>query len=486
MMARAERISDRQIFWGVIALAALLRAAAAVPFTVGWFDEIWQYLEPAWHLVEGPWVQTWDFRDGIRSWLIPELLAVPMAAGHALSPETTFHLFAVRLTLAALSLVIVGAATALGLRLSRLHGLVAGVATAVWFDLLFFAPRALSEPIGLAPLMGAVWLLVAQRDAPGPRQFALAGLLMGLSFVARIHYAPALFVLVLFTAKRDWRGAWLPLIAGGVTALAIDAAANLAMGQVPFRWVVETVRINIVEGRASGYGTMPFTGYVTLFGRYWQFALVAAVPLVWLGAKRYPVLFWMALAHFLFHSAIAHKEYRFVLASGALVVILAALGTADLLRHVPRRRLALATVGALTVWAGTSAVLAAGNFRPNWSMEAGLADALERAGRPAKSCGLALYRPRTSVAGSYALYRRATPIYVFEDRAEAAANAGSYDVVLTTREHVAELPRGYRLEGCAAPGISDAPGCVLRRPGGCKSAGPAEREINVWLKAKGA
>jgi hypothetical protein len=485
-MTARKAISDRQIFWGVIALAALLRVAAAVPFTVGWFDEIWQYLEPAWHLVEGPWVQTWDFRDGIRSWLIPELLAVPMAAGHALSPETTLHLFAVRLTLAALSLVIVGAATALGLRLSRLHGLVAGVATAVWFDLLFFAPRALSEPIGLAPLMGAVWLLVARRAPPGPRQFALAGLLMGLSFVARIHYAPALLVLVLFTAKRDWRGAWLPLIAGGVAALAIDAAANLAMGQVPFRWVVEAVRINIVEGRASGFGTMPFSGYVTLFARYWQFALVAAVPLVWLGAKRYPVLFWMALVHFLFHSLIAHKEYRFVLLSGALVVILAALGTADLLRHVPRRRLALATAGALAVWTGTSAMLAAGNFRPNWSMEAGLADGLDRAGRPAKTCGLALYRPRGSVAGSYALYRRATPIYVFEDRTGAAAHAGAYDVLLTTREHVAEVPRGYRLEGCAPPGITDAPGCVLRRAGGCTAAGPAADGINAWLAAKGA
>ena len=30
--------------------------------------------------------------------------------------------------------------------------------------------------------------------------------------------------------------AWLPLLAGGVAGLAIDAAANLAMGAMPFRW----------------------------------------------------------------------------------------------------------------------------------------------------------------------------------------------------------------------------------------------------------
>lgn len=478
------RIGDRQIFWGAIGLAALLRIFAALPFTVGWFDEIWQYLEPAWHLVGGPWVQTWDYRAGVRSWLIPELLALPMGAGHALSPETTFHLMLVRLTLAALSLVVVGAATALGLRLSRLHGAMAGFVTAIWFELLFYAPRALSEPIALAPLMAALWLLVARRGAPGQKQFAVAGLLMGLSFVARIHYAPALFVLALFTAKRNWRSAWIPLVIGGIAALAIDAAANLAMGQVPFRWVVETVRINILDDRAAAYGTSPLTGYLGLFGLYWHAAWVPLALLACLGAKRYPVLFWMAAVHLLFHSLIGHKEYRFVLLTATLIVVLAALGTADLLRGVPRRRLGLATAAAILAWTGSSAVLAAGNFRPNWSMEAGLADALDRAGRPAKTCGLALYRPRATVAGSYALYRRTTPIYILTSAEEAARHAEAFDVVLTGPAHTRELPAGYRLEACAAPGVTDAPSCVLRRAGGC-APGQGARTINEWLKAAG-
>ncbi len=478
------KISERQIFWSALALAAMLRAVASIPFAVGWFDEIWQYLEPAWHLVEGPWVQTWDYRSGIRSWLIPELLALPMGAGHALAPETTFHLTLVRLMLAALSLVVVGAATALGLKLSRLHGAMAGFVTAIWFELIFFGPRALSEPIGLAPLMGAVWLLAARRAAPGPGQFAFAGLLMGLSFVARIHYAPALLVLAICTAKRDWRGAWTPLIAGGLVALGIDAAANLAMGAVPFQWVVESVRINIVENRAAAYGLSPVTGYLSLFVFYWHFALVPIVLLAWLGAKRYPVLAWMAVAHLAFHSMIGHKEYRFVLLTAVLLIILAAIGTADLLRRVPRRRLMIAVAGATAVWAGGSAALAAGNFRPNWSMEAGLADALERAGRPEKTCGLALYRPRATVAGSYALYRRATPIYRIATRHEAARHAAAFDVVLTGPAHIGELPPAYRLEACAPSGFTDAPSCVLRRAGGC-TPDPALRKLNDWLAATG-
>ena len=476
-------MSAKRIFWSALLLAALLRVVASIPFMVNWFDEIWQYLEPAWHLVTGPWVQTWDFRDGLRSWLIPELLSVPMGIGHWLAPETTLHLLVTRLALAALSLVIVGGAVSLGLKLSRLHGIVAGFIAATWFELVYFAPRALSEPIGLALLMGAVWILIAGRG-PGPRQFALAGLLMGLCFVARIQYAPALLTLAIFTAKRDVRGAWLPMIMGGSVALAIDAAANLAMGAVPFRWMVEAARINLIEGRANDYGMMPVTGYLSLIAANWNLAIVPILMLAWAGAKRYPALLWVALVHLAFHSLIAHKEYRFVLASSALLVILAAIGTAELLRRLPRPRLALGTAAALALWGGTSAALAAGYFRPNWTMEAGLAEALERAGRPAKTCGLALYRPRETVAGSYALYRRDTPILLLTSPAEAARHAGAFDVVMTPRAHVGELPRAYALESCAAPGITDVPGCVLRREGSC-IPDPSARTLNAWLRATG-
>lgn len=450
---------------------------------VNWFDEIWQYLEPAWHLVAGPWVQTWDYRAGLRSWLIPELLAGPMAIGRALSPDSTLHLLFARLMLAALSLVIVGAAVSLGLRLSRLHGILAGFVAATWFEFVYFAPRALSEPIGLALLMGAIWLLLARRS-PGPRQFALAGLLMGLCFVVRIQYAPALLTLAIFTARKDWRGAWLPLVAGGCGALAIDAVANFAMGAVPFRWMIEAARVNLIEGRAQAYGTLPVTGYLSLVAWYWHLALAPILLLAWIGAKRYPVLLWVALVHLGFHSLIGHKEYRFVLASTALLVILAAIGSADLLRRVPRHRLVPATLGAMAVWGVASAALAVGHFRPNWTMEADLAAALDRAGRPETVCGLALYRPRDTVAGSYALYRRATPIYVVETAEEAARHAGAFDVVVTSRIHAGELPASYRAELCASPGNTDAPGCVLRRTGSC-APGAALRDINAWLRATG-
>jgi hypothetical protein len=39
-----EKVSERQIFWAVMALAVVIRFVASIPFMVGWYDEIWQYL----------------------------------------------------------------------------------------------------------------------------------------------------------------------------------------------------------------------------------------------------------------------------------------------------------------------------------------------------------------------------------------------------------------------------------------------------------
>jgi phosphatidylinositol glycan class B len=477
-----ERVSERQIFWSVLLLAAVIRGVAAVPFMVGWYDEIWQYLEPAWHLVEGPWVQTWDFRAGIRSWMLPQIISVPMALGHWLSPDTNLHLLLPRLTMAALSLLVVGCATSLGLRLSRLHGLLAGVVAAVWFELVFFAPRLLAEPIGFSLMMGAVWLLVARKAAPEFRHYFFAGILIGLSFAVRIQYAPILMVLVVFSAQRDWRHKWGPLILGGLAALSIDAAANLMMGNMPFRWMLEAVRINIVEGRASVYGTTPWLGYPAMIAVFWSLLLAPVIlTLAWRGQQRYPVLFWMALVHLVVHSLIAHKEYRFILASTGLIVILAALAAADVLRALPRERLMRGTIGMLIVWIGASAALANWSFKPYWSMLTDMSEAHMVARGADASCGFALLTPLRSVAGSYALYKRASPIYAFDTAEELAGHSSAFNIIMTDDTLVGQLPKEFNDIRCGEVGITDTPNCVAKRAGRC-SGNPAQHHINEWLR----
>src|SRR3569833_172298 len=47
-------------------------------------DEIFQYLEPAYRAVHGYGREAWEWRDGVRNWFAPGLLAIAIAALDAL------------------------------------------------------------------------------------------------------------------------------------------------------------------------------------------------------------------------------------------------------------------------------------------------------------------------------------------------------------------------------------------------------------------
>ena len=78
-----ERRRERAWFWGLLSLAALLRALNFDAFAMHHPDEVLQYIEPAYRLLTGDGIVTWEYRYGMRSWLLPWLLAGPMALGQA-------------------------------------------------------------------------------------------------------------------------------------------------------------------------------------------------------------------------------------------------------------------------------------------------------------------------------------------------------------------------------------------------------------------
>jgi len=469
----ALRWTHRRIFWTLLALAALLRTAAALPLAFHHADELWQYTEPAYHIAVGPWVIAWEMRDGIRTWLIPIFLAGPMALGHLLGA----HLLFPKLALTTLSLTIVGSAAALGFRLSRLHGIFAGLVAASWFELVFFGPRALSEPVALALLMGAIGCLLTGVRADG-RVFS-AGLLLGLAFAARFQFSPAILTLALWEGRTRWRAVWVPLALGGLVGLAIDGAIDLAMGQVPLRWVTENFRLNLIQHRSDGYGVSPGGWYLARIMQIWSWATIPLLLLAWIGARRYPVLLAIALVHLAAHSIIPHKEYRFILPTTALIAILAGIGTADALRRLPAAWLQRGAIGAGLAWVATSTMLAVHlPYRGYWDANTDLPRAVQAAGRVPGVCGFALYRQDHALAAAYALYDRPSPIYAVRGphaARDAQRFAGAYDVVMADVAQRGELPTSYREIGC----YPDASRCLFVRPGPCFGPRPPDLEINA-------
>lgn len=465
-----------RLLWVIVALAAVLRIAVASWPVIHHSDELWQYLEPARHVAGEPWIQTWEARAGARGWLLPVLLAGPLAIGNGIAPGTMLGIFLARLPFALLSLGAVVAAAGLGFRLSRAHGLMAGFVAAIWCELAYFGPRTLSEAIATSLFVIAAWLLLGERR---PRRLLAGGALLGLCCVIRFQYAPAVLVLVPFVAGLRWRD-WALLAAGGAVALLASALADMAMGATPFLWMFRNLHLNLIANRSATFGVSAPHGYLGLLWGLWGLAAIPIVGLAIVGARRYPALMAVAVANFVVHSAIGHKEYRFILLTNALLVVLAAIGSVDLAHLItaPRRRLALIAASWFALSVGTAAL---GSAADEWGGNGQLIAAWHRIGRSPELCGVGLYRNHDPLIASYALLGRTVPIYQY-DAADAAVAQRSH----AFNRAIAPAPLGDELPGFHLVNCPDQRGrgmCVYARPGAC-AVGPddRQREVNAVLE----
>ena len=100
----------------VLAAALALRITVAVLLpNLVWPDEVFQTVEPAHGLAFGTWMPTWEWVVGIRSWLIPAVLAPALWIGEMLEPGRHFGTAPVT----ALMLAVWLAPVAAGNRLNR-------------------------------------------------------------------------------------------------------------------------------------------------------------------------------------------------------------------------------------------------------------------------------------------------------------------------------------------------------------------------------
>jgi len=475
----------------LLLLALALRLAVLAIATPAHSDEVFQYFETAHRLVFGQGVVTWEWRAGMRGWLLPVLVGGPMWLGGVLAPGSGLYLLLPKLLATVASLVVVTVAWRLGERLSRLHAQVAGFVAAIWYEFIYFAPHVMSETAGVLLILPAAWLLVDKARWSWPR-LALAGALLAAAVTIRFQYAPAVAALAVAACIRDLRRCWLPLLAGGAVGLLPSILADLAMGATPFAWVLQNVRLNLIEHRAEAFSSSGPLGYVS---EAWPRLALWAIPLIALaavGAVRYPALAWMAAVNLVFHSAIAHKEYRFVLLSVFAVVLLAAIGTADWVARAGRKggpaagRERLRFL--LVVWVLASLSCGLGGFRSQWMKFRPEMQLYARLRGDPALCGLAVYRHDWSVTGGYAYLHRQTPMLLFDDKdagrpaANLTASAGAFNTVLAAPAYAAELPAGFA--GAACEGQGSKRTCLYRRPGSCE-ASPGAFQIDTVLRRIG-
>ena len=451
----------------VAAVAIALRIAAFSPFAIHHPDEALQYIDQAHRLAFGTGLVPWEYRAGMRSWLVPLLLAGPMALGKLLAPGSLLYLILARAFAAALAFAPVIAAWAIGRRVSWMHALVAMAVIAIWYESVYFSVHVLTEPLAVAAFLSAV--AVAVPDASRGRLIAGGALLM-LAAILRIQYAPAIaaFALVAYGVRRR---DWLWLAVGGALTAAASSAVDLAMGQWPFGWAWANVEQNLVANKAAAFGEFGVEAYAEMLWLHWQ---VAIVPILWcavLGARRSPALAAAALVNLAVHLAIGHKEYRFILLSGEIVILLAAIGSVDLAERL-RGRLPIraAIVGLVAAWGMTSAALAASDVAdPGWRrFESG--NRLAREAVLHRACGVALVDGNYWATGGQTYLDRIPLHYILgrdaaAERAQFAATAQAYDAIIAAPGRTT-IPAGYRRLECSGGGGERL--CLAMRDGGCR------------------
>ena len=347
-----------------------------------WPDEVYQSIEQGHRFAFGYGLVPWEFRDGARSWLFPGVLGVLLKIAAWLGASSGAALVHVAKSFMA---VLAAASTVAAMKIAdRRAGLAASALTGAFMVVfppaVVFGSRCLSE-MASAPLVAVSALLLTlarsgsggdggggDRDAKSEtRRAALSGLAIGLAVFCR--YQNGLFVVVFLVglaAARRWKGAAAFTLATLATGIAGGVLDWITWGK-PFASFLLYFRFSVLEGRASGWGTEPFTYYarVLFTSTGWPIVVLAVGALV--ATKRAPVVAFAAIVYFVAHSFVPHKELRFLLPVVPLFLAAGAIGVVAVATH-PRAGGWLSRRDARAPWLGVASLAIAMTIAMGWAL----------------------------------------------------------------------------------------------------------------------
>jgi hypothetical protein len=459
-----------------VALAAVLLVAFALRFglalrfpNISRADEVFQALEPAHRLFSGWGIVTWEWRDGIRSWIFPGFLAglMHLAAGLHLGPAG--YLKVISAVLSIVSLLPILVAARLGeYHAGRIGALFSALLCAFWPDLVYYGPKTLTEVQAGNLLIVAIGLAELLPRSPEPAstnpastnkvaiQCAGIGAVLGLVFALRFQLAPVLVLVAVWAARRSLRARWLPLLAAAAIPVAAMGVVDLVAFGSLFQSIWKNLRINLLEGRSLFYGEASPIWYGLFLVRAWGAAVLPLAAAFAVGARRSPLSALAAITVILSHSVIAHKEISFIYAAFPPALITAGIGTAiavrwlhrTLLATVPIARIAAATACLWLAIIGCTAI--SGDFPQRWRQGADYIAAFAALRDRPDLCGIGFYdlSLRWGRTAGYSILDRPVPILMLRDPAALEAASGSVNYLLASHDLARYVP-GFKTESCS-------------------------------------
>jgi hypothetical protein len=464
-----------------------------------WPDEVYQSLEQAHRLVFGYGIVPWEFRDAVRSWVFPGALALLMAIGAPLGHGA--YLFVPRLALSLLSITPV-VVTYLWTRRStgRMTAVVAALCVGVWFELAYFAPKALAEVAATHVFMLGLYLLLEYKCTHARRRAYVAGALLAGAAFLRLQLAPAIAAAFLTQLLTEWRSKSMhlkrarDLLIGAAPVILFFGIVDAITWRYPFRSLWNYFAINILSGKAAKYGLLPFDAFWEYFASVWSMALIPIVLLAVRGSRgRWPLMV-AAIVTFFVHSSVGHKEYRFDYPVVVILIVLACLGMADLLARFESKfghalwRRGLPWV-VFAAWSAVSLGLALrfdmaliqvpmelNHTGSPWIVRKGAMSGMQEIGKNPGTCGVGMIYVGWGYVGGYSFLHRKVPMFEIRHRGELAKMSHLVNALIV-RGRVRDFSP-YKLEKCWEEY------CIYRRPGGCQPPEPGYSINNLLISRK--
>jgi GPI mannosyltransferase 3 len=453
----------RNVLWiALLAIALALRIAFTLNFpSIYHPDEIFQTVEPAHRLAFGYGVITWEWRLGVRSWVLPMLLAGVMRATDWAGVGGSGYRYAITVVLSIASLSNIWFASKWAKRVSGSEAaIIAAGACAIFFELVYFAPKALTEVIATDVLLPGIYYGVFSGRLGEKKRLILAGALCGLAASLRIQLMPAVAFSVIYFCYPRWRQRVPAVFAGLAIPFLLFGVVDKVTWSYPWQSFFRYFYVNAVQGRSLYYGVEPWYWYLpallTLLGPIIFFILP--------GAFRSPFLATLALIIVASHSLLSHKEIRFLYPVFPLAITLASIGfvesTAGIRDHFKWPVFSRAITGAGLLFFSCSSAIVASSYRV-WVEVPGAQSAFDHLSRETTLCGVGLYGVSWTRTGGYSHLHRNVPIIPISDRIQLDDRASAFNALVAPSGMV-NLPASFDIDECWNGT------CVYHRVGACK------------------
>jgi hypothetical protein len=350
-------------------------------------------------------------------------------------------------------------------------GIIAAGACSIFFGLVYFAPKTLTEVVATDFLLPGLYLGVYGDESSERKRLFLAGILCGIAASLRIQLIPAVAFAAIWFCRPRWRRRAPAVLAGLSLPILAFGLVDWMTWSYPWQSLFRYFQSDIIEGRNAEYSTQPWYWYLLVLLNLLGFVIVFLRK----GARRSPLLAWVALIILCSHSLFAHKEARYIYPVLPLAIVMASMGFVEAVAPLRARwklpEFSKGVIAAGLVFFVLSSAFVASRL-PDWLEPLPAQAALDRLSRDSTLCGVGFYGPdfygiNWPKTGGYGRLHRNVPMVLAPDGASLAREAPAFNALIAPSATF-PVPAGFNQSGCWN-GM-----CLYQRAGACKAPEPED------------